>query len=549
MNRFLTVCILFVSFVIQGLSQDVNFKARVSRTVVDQYSSFELQYSVNSDAKDFRPPSIKGLKVVSGPNRSMRQQIFNGNRSTSLTYTYTLIGNKVGSFTIFPATITVGGKEYKTDPIEIKVVTAAFDRSEDTDRAYFIEHQFSDTIVYVGQQIQVYRKLYTTMNLDGITEVSGPSYDDFFVGDLGAYSMGFKKEIVHGKTYHTQILKSFYLVPQKSGTYDLDPTIINMRVYENGMGFREKKVSVIVPSQRLIVKSLPEGAPPSFSGGVGKYSFRSKVSSTSITTDDALVLTLMISGNGDEQSVHAPVQPKYDLLESYEPTRGQESRTRGTEGIVMTKSYEYNYVPKGTGRVVLRPEFTYFDVDSLRYITLHTSPVSIDIKQGQNKSSSIEDFGTITEEEGSSDNNSPSFPWWLGLLGIVVLGGGVYAFTRKKKPTESVIVEKIDPQAVAISRLRNAKSLLDEKKHDAYYTELSLALNQYLEDKYQVRNSDRTIDNVKRMLEQKQAAPDHIIECTEIMKRCEMALYAKQSDKDMTQLYERTIQLIQGMES
>ena len=77
---------------------------------------FRLSYTINTqDIRGFRAGRIPdGLEVLMGPSTSTQSsfQMVNGHTSStsSVTYTYILVANKNGTFTIPAAHVTADGK-------------------------------------------------------------------------------------------------------------------------------------------------------------------------------------------------------------------------------------------------------------------------------------------------------------------------------------------------------------------------------------------------------------------------------------------------------
>ena len=88
---------------------------------------FRLSYTVNTqDVRGFRSGRIPdAFDVLMGPSTSTQSsfQMVNGHTSStsSVTYTYILVANKNGSFTIPAAHITADGKSVESNEIQIRV--------------------------------------------------------------------------------------------------------------------------------------------------------------------------------------------------------------------------------------------------------------------------------------------------------------------------------------------------------------------------------------------------------------------------------------------
>ena len=126
MKRILLILLIF-SNVCVTFAQSVEFKASAPAQVIIG-RPFQLSYSVNQRAKDLRAPEFTDFDYVAGPytSQSSSTSFVNGKRTSSfqMTYTYTLLASKEGSFTIPPATIKVDGEQYTSNGVRITVLPA-----------------------------------------------------------------------------------------------------------------------------------------------------------------------------------------------------------------------------------------------------------------------------------------------------------------------------------------------------------------------------------------------------------------------------------------
>ena len=88
---------------------------------------FRLSFTINTqNVRDFRVGEIKDFDVLMGPSRSQQSstQMINGKvtSSSSITFTYILMANKEGTFTIPAATAQADGKEVASTPFQVKVL-------------------------------------------------------------------------------------------------------------------------------------------------------------------------------------------------------------------------------------------------------------------------------------------------------------------------------------------------------------------------------------------------------------------------------------------
>ena len=94
-------------------AEDVQFRAQAPAQVIVG-RPFQFSYTVNQRAKDLRAPEFTDFDYIAGPytSQSSSTSFVNGKRTSSfqMTFTYTLMAQKEGTFSIPPATITVSGE-------------------------------------------------------------------------------------------------------------------------------------------------------------------------------------------------------------------------------------------------------------------------------------------------------------------------------------------------------------------------------------------------------------------------------------------------------
>lgn len=94
----------------------------------------------------------------------------------------------------------------------------------------------------------------------------------------------------------------------------------------------------------------------------------------------------------------------------------------------------------------------------------------------------------------------PETPWWLYLTGaaLLLLGLGIWLWLRKTKQPSPEIV--LLPHEAALARLDElaATSWLAEGRDKEFHFELSAVLRLYVERRFGLPASDRTIDELKR---------------------------------------------------
>ena len=126
MKKLIVILMALIAYSTQAFADKVSFTASAPDVVVvgDQ---FRLSYTVTTKkVKDFQTPSIKGFDVLMGPSRSEQSstQIMNGNvtSTSSITFTYILMANTAGEYTIPGASIVADGNQMVSNSVKVKVL-------------------------------------------------------------------------------------------------------------------------------------------------------------------------------------------------------------------------------------------------------------------------------------------------------------------------------------------------------------------------------------------------------------------------------------------
>ncbi len=124
-NYIAILCFLLFGMQVFAAGDEVTFTADAPQSVVAG-QRFRVTYQINQDSKDFFAPDMSDFDVLMGPStsRSTSMQITNGSYSSStiISYTYMLVGREPGTYTLAPAEITIKGKRYSSNSLEIRVL-------------------------------------------------------------------------------------------------------------------------------------------------------------------------------------------------------------------------------------------------------------------------------------------------------------------------------------------------------------------------------------------------------------------------------------------
>ncbi len=580
---FKNIVLLFFVLLTNSLfaQQPVEFSASTDAKQVVVGGYFEVSFTLkNAQGSDFQPPNFRDFNLLSGPNQSISTSSFNGKWTRSLTYTYNLQPKKIGKFTIPAASITVNGKKLTTKPLRIEVVkgknntaTTQEELEEQIETQIYIEAIPSSIEARVGEQIILDYKIYTTKQVESYNPLNELDYAGFFAEDLRSYNSQVLKEVINGVQYSTKIIKKVALFPQQAGILEIPPLRMQVAVASPNQTKRRRsifsypdliRIQVATKMLNINVRDLPDNPPASFSGAVGHYTMEARTNSRQINTNDAFSLKLSITGDGDLKLVQAPDLMLGDSFEIFDTKVVAENALVAQQGrFVGKKVFDYLITPKHPGLFKLKPKFTYYDVDSLRYVTLESAPLAISIAQGDQSKAVIpkNEEATATlkgimktanwQKKSTSLFGSPIFYILLGLP--LLLLGGAYFYKQRQFKLLNVDTEALRRQQankVALKRLETANAFLKENKSRQFYDEVSRAMLDYVSDKLNIPFSKMSKDNVRDKLLELKVSETPIQQFIHVIKTSEMALFAgKDNSSAMQEVYQQAVEVVSGVEA
>ena len=563
---------------------------------------FRLSYTVNTQkVKNFRAPSIKGFDVLMGPSRSYSMQSINGNTTETLTFTYILLAQKEGEYTIPGATITANGDQMLSNSVKIKVLPADKTNSsqsgggQSTSRSsssgtsisnndLFITATASKTTAYEQEAILLTYKIYTVVDLRGFDNVKLPDFKGFHSQEVELPNdRRWGLEHYKGRNYHSTIYRQFVLFPQQSGKLTIDAARFDASIekmdaiddpfeafFNGGAGSIQIKKTLMTPKLTIDVKPLPAGKPADFSGGVGEFNISSSINSTKVKTNDAITVKVVISGTGNLKLVGEPEVKFPEDFEVYDPKVDSKFRLTNA-GLSGNKVIEYLAIPRNAGTYKIPAiKFSYFDIKSRSYMTLTTEEYTVQVEKGAGNASQTianftnkEDLKVLNEDIRFIKQNdvklSPKGKYFFGSMGywlFYIIPGLIFIacfLIYRKQIAANANVAKVRTKKankVAVKRMKQAGKLLAANEKDAFYDEVLKALWGYISDKLSIPVSQLSKDNIEEELRKYGVAEDLIKEFLNALNSCEFARFAPgDANQAMDKVYSDSLEVISKMEN
>ena len=601
--------IAFILFLLvsAGLCRAVDFRA-VGPSQVPANQPFQIQYILDEKGDDIQPPGMPGFELLAGPYTSTSSSFsfVNGKRTSTYqkTFTYTYLASKPGTYTIGAATVTVGGRKYRSNGLKITVVreeaTPASQSSSSHEQqqersqsrqqrpqetSIFLRTVLSKSHVHEQEPLTLSYKLYfigaDNVQLAGVTKM--PDFTGFLKQESDNEPLQAHIETYNGRQYNVATIYKVLLYPQHSGEITITPAQFEVVYTIPGdgqdpfgqlYGYQAHK-TLKAPAATVQVEGLPqENRPKQFSGGVGHFTMTPSISATEVSANQPITLRLDITGNGNMKLLKTPEVNWPEGFDAYDP-KVNNSYQNTDSGTTGTKSIEYLAIPREPGDYTLPPvTLSYYDSETNSYRTLSTPSYQLHIKRaqksqddGQVSDYSQEDIRQLATDIRYIHSDEPqptadgaaresavrtgSLAWWalyiIPLLLTIVLIILLRKYIRDNADLTQVRYRKANK--VARRRLKRAKTLMETGQTTAFYEEIERAALSYLSDRLTIPTAELTKETISQQLRSRGVSETLILETDAVLSEAEFARYAPSSEQDKQAMYNRTEDLINHLEA
>ena len=590
-------------FVAMAAYAQTEIKVEV-HNVVAMNENFNVTFIIEGEnsPSDFTWNAGDGFQVLWGPQQghSTSIQIINGQRTRSeqTTYTYVLKPVSAGKRTLPQATAKIKGNTISSRTVEVEVV--ASDASSQRQQArpqsgqqqsrqqtvsdddIFLTMTVDRQNVVVGEPVIATIKLYQKTNIVGFDSADFPSFNGFWSQEIEAPSnIEFVRETYDGKIYNAALLRRFILIPQQKGSVTIEPAelvcMLNVRVPSRGSSifdgffddYRTIKKKVTSKPLTINVAALPAGAPPSFAGGVGQFNITARLSKDSLRTHEAASLLVTVSGKGNISLLETPKVSFPPDMEVYDTKISDRIDKSGLSG---SKTYEFPFIPRSYGDFVIEPvKYSYYDVNSHRYVTLETRPIQVNVEKSKDDDASAVVVSGVSRKDVKTLGSDiryinmrdaslmpkghflvGSVTFWVIAAVLVMLSVLSWSVFRKIARRRADVVGNKNRKAtrMAMKRLQLAGTFLKQNLYTAFYEELHKALLGFISDKLNMPAAELSKDRISEALSQSNVDGSYVDSFIGLLDSCEFARYAPDAGNEaMTAHYNAALDVISSIDS
>jgi hypothetical protein len=571
--------------------------AKINRTTVSVGDNFQVSFDIEGDGSNFSAPSFEDFGVLSGPNKSSSMQWVNGEFSSSLSYSYILRAMNEGEFTIEPATIKFGGNTTQSNPLKIKVLASGQrgtasspantnQQNQQTDintsEDLFLKLYVDKKNAFVGEQIVATYRLYMNTQIVNYGS-SRPVYNGFYAQELEVDpSASLVNETINGKQYTVATMKKVVLTPQKSGelivpSLDMEMVIRvadkqkRRSMFDQFFGsFKNVEVEVKSNEEKINISRLPAaGQPKDFIGAVGTFNVKTDIDRTEVGVNEAINLTVNISGKGNLELITLPPIEFPNDFETYDPKTKQDISVTpaGTKG---SRTFEYVLIPRYAGEFKLKPvSFSYFDPETKSYKQVTSEPINLNVSKEDGtyadngatyiapKKEDVQIIGKDIRFIKTDDPNlrrkesgfySSTLFYALSALPFVAMGASIFLFGFfKTQNADANAVKSKRAGGIAKKHLTKATKLLNGE-NEPFYEAISVALFGYISDKLVIPFSELNREKIDETLRAKNVSADTLQKLKKALDECEMVRFAPGVVRGKEEMLSASKQIIEELE-
>ncbi len=507
---------------------------------------------------------------------------------------YTLNCSKEGQQQIPPLSVTVEGKSYQTNPVQINVL-----KPGKTDRLD-LEVELSDKQCYVGQPVLITIKFYYYGENVKLSSLNIPVFtsDDFILEEpdipsqqiepaqlSNGITIGMVRSRVNHNNRQTNLLAfSKILIPKHSGVINIEPTSISADIGVGGSSdpfdsfFGGSFFGSNVQYQRFMVSSEPatlnvlsvpeQGKPDSFYGLIGNYSIESSASPTEVSVGDPITLNIKIGGNKYLKPVQWPALSHISEFDKNFKIPSEQASPVIENGYkVFTQTIRAN-----SDKVTEIPSIplAYFDVEKGTYVTAKTKPIKLVVSPTKLLTVSDligTDFSPMNKEveavkQGLSANYqdmdalqshdfslvaaivSPAYlVIWAGPLGIFLFSAFI-KLTSNASPEKQLQKRKRGASGKAISQLKRISSFNSSE----HIEQFAAILKQYIGERFDRTAGSLTSNDCYEVIVLASGDTEVAQQFKNIVADCEASRYASGGANIDSQCVNKAIDLILTIE-
>ena len=350
----------------------------VDRNPVVAGQAFRITFEFQNARVDFDvPPAIQGLRYVGGPFTSNSTQINNGAVTSKKSYAYSAMVMNPGLLRIPSFTFQVQGRELRTEPISLRVLSKGEAR-DNADAPFEAVIQVDKRKVHIGEPVLVQYKIFNRLDAVDVRNYTFPELSGVWKEAIEGEDPRWEMTIVDGKRVQVATVRSDILYPTRTGSLEIAG--FEVQAQQRLSFFNTRPINANADAVSIEVTPLPASVPGqslgTFEGLTVDWSMEDNAAPT---LNEGLSIVLEFRGKGNLPMIGAPDIQWPDDLEVFDPEI-KDRVTKDKNGQRGRRTMSYLVIPRAPGSFeVDLPEMGYFDHVLDRYVPLSAPAVQLDV--------------------------------------------------------------------------------------------------------------------------------------------------------------------------
>jgi hypothetical protein len=549
-------------------AKDIAFEASLERNIVylGEGVQLNLQFQGTTDIPAPTLPEIDGLQSrYVGPSTMM--SIVNGRMSSLITHVYNIVPLKTGKFQIGPLKIEYESTTYNSNALTLEVLDNASrgsghaqeQRKPDInlrDRV-FVKMQVAKPRSYINETVPLTIKLYVS-NI-GVRDIQFPEFkhEDISAGNFDKPLQ--YREQIGGTVYDVVEFKTQFF-GTKAGEFKLGPAKLKANIITRQKrrmpsslfddffrddffgSYEATPVELSSNALSLSVLPFPDKKPDDFKGAVGDFNLNVESSPSEVKAGDPVTLKMIITGNGNFNTVTSPALKYSEGFKTYEPQVKLEGSKKIFEQVLIPMTEAVKKLPEVS--------FSFFDPVRGQYQILVKGGIPIKVARSENRENATileapqlgerpikkeiygrdiiyikESPGELKKKGGYLYKNI--FFILLQTVPLLVLVSGLLRMKQKEKlSSDTGYARRLSAPKKAKKGIQEAEHFISKNMPQEFYDSVFKTVREYLGNRFHIPSGGITVDVVNDLLKGKNIDTAFLSKLTNIFAVCDMARYA-----------------------
>ena len=558
------VSIFFYSSVAH--SQDINVSAKVNPQQIHRNERTTLQVTISgkTQLKHIQPPELELLPefIATYAGLSDEYRWLENGIAPSITWSYELIPQKIGKFTLKKIRVLYGGKTHVVDALSVTVLPPLQQRVENesspdafTDALSGSAHKIvafvDNTRPYINEQITyTFRHLYTTQLPSGDSP-NLPSMSDFWTREFSAKNG--LTAVIGGTKYRVSETR-VALFPIAAGQTTIESARL-MLPASFDFGRSDVPKNLLTTPIGIDVRPLTQvGKPANFTGAVGEYQIAAEVKQTEIRVGAGFTLWLRVFGAGNIETLKSPSLPSIPDVTIYDPKVTTEVDEADSK-VQGRRTYEYVVIPSQAGSLTIPGiAYPYFHPKKNGYQVTQTATITITVlPELMAEAQLLSNNNKQRDPKGGGGATVPFYKrasfWGLQLL-LLVGGLAVWHYQRKRAKLSPDRRPPQNAESSALKAIEAAEKTM-ERGSVVFFTTIANSLYQYIGDILNISPTGLNPDGVHHQCLKASIPESATKQLVEVLMQCDHVRFApvSSSQDDMKNTSQRAKAAIHNIEN